>query len=197
MKFLDPMPCFCTSCQTGSLQRVSALFSLAARCENCGALLTKQGERMRSARDKATSDYFALCILDSVACAANVELTDEMEDVLLPSEQLRPRTLNDLADAFRKLQGTGLATDPVAAIKAAVEIEFPKAQKPLDFHIPIQDAIEPDRHCEPPASALYKSNIPPTDEYYSLLARMAKWPSNQSGEFGRAIRDILRRRNEP
>jgi hypothetical protein len=151
---------------------------------------------MRSAQDEVTSDYFALCIVDRVARAANVELTDEMEAVLLPSEQLRPRTLNDLADAFRKLQGTGLATDPLEAIKTAVEIEFSKAQKPLDFHIPIQDAIAPDRYREPTASALYKSNIPPTDDYYSLLARIAEWPSNQSGEFGQAIRNILRRRNE-
>ena len=196
MTFLDPMPCYCFRCQSGSLQPVADLLAMVAACPFCHARFESEGRKMQLTSDGAASYYASLRILDRAGQAnGHLPLSDVIDTVLDEIDYDSGVTLADLVTKSRDRSYFSANVDAEKAISTAVEIEYPQAPRPLCFDSPIMTALAPDRFTLRPRHD--GSSTPTPESYFQTLQRIADAnPSGQS-DWDLAVRDILaKRRNE-
>ena len=141
MRFQDPHTCVCSRCQAEDTFPVRDLLALTAKCPHCGNSLTDTGLRMRALIDETATFFEAITIIMRVEKLLNITIPDEAVENIQVWDKL---TLDDLVVAAHRSNPQAALKIINEAVSSAVDSEFPSAPKPLNFTIPLLDAI-----CQP------------------------------------------------
>ena len=117
---------------------VRQLLALTAQCPNCGASLNDAGLRMRKLVDETATAVNALKIITQAEKLLNVTIPDEFVEEI---DALNELTLADLAAVAHRSSPSSSSTVIDDVIRSAVRAEFPSAPEPLDYKLPLIDAL--------------------------------------------------------
>jgi predicted RNA-binding Zn-ribbon protein involved in translation (DUF1610 family) len=143
MRFADPLLFSCTSCGVESALPVRELMALAGCCPNCGASLRDLGLSMRRLADEAATFFDAVMILMHIEERFGIIILDQTVEAICPWNDL---TLQDLVAAVQQTDTSVVLSQAEQVVLSAVRTEFPNAPEPLNFNMPLLDAISPYRH---------------------------------------------------
>jgi hypothetical protein len=141
MRFLDPMPCLCTSCGVKSALPVRDLLALTAVCPDCQGSFRDTGLSMRRTMDDASAFIKAIAILMHVEEQLGINIADETVEAIRPWVDLSLRDLATAAQLSMAADDSDASGRAENAVLAAVQANYPDAPAPPNFEVPLLDAI--------------------------------------------------------